>query len=221
MQALQVIRINTSLTQAEMPALELASKLMREAMRDVLKREVWSIQIETHKPGAGLKFKQQPSAVVCSMLQEITIPSSSLVQIATKWRAYLEQLRSARAPIYISNVFRHVAERGPDGGMSPRLERIRRVNRLLVDLAREFRAAVIDVDGVLADIGGVNLQADFRLGGKPAIKRIGYIMAMSLLSGPLGEESNLYTQQQAMELLRVRGLGSPVERSGNPSPPSR
>ena len=213
MQALQVVRISTSLSQVEMPALDLASKLMREAMRDVLKREVWSIQIETHKPGAALKFKQQPSAIVCSILQEIMIPSSNPTQIATSWRSYLEQLRSVRAPIYVLNVFRHVAENGPDGGVSPKVERIRRVNRLLVDLAREYRAAVIDVDGVLADIGGLNLQADFRLGSKPAIKRIGCIIAMGLLSGPLGEESNLYSQRQAMELLRARGLDSVLDRS--------
>ena len=86
-------------------------------------------------------------------------------------------------------MFRHVAETGPDGGVSPKVERIRRINRLLVDLARDFRAAVIDVDGVLADIGGENLQADFRLGSKLAVKRIGYIIAMGLLSGALGERA--------------------------------
>jgi len=207
MQALKIIRISTSVSQVETPALDIASKLMRESMRDVMKKDVWSIQIETHKLGAELKVKQKPSAIVGSMLQEITNPSNNIMQIGINWKSYLEQLQSLRVPVYIFNVFRHVAEISPDGGVSPRVERIRRVNRLLVDLAHVFRAAVVDVDGVLADVGGLNLQTDFRLGSKSAIKTVGYITAMGLLSGPLGEDSNLYAQQQAMDLLRSRGLG--------------
>ena len=87
MQALKVIRIATSVSQVEMPALDLASKLMRESMRDVVKQDVWSIQIENHKLGGAQKLKQQPSAVVCSMLQEITNAPKTTTQIEMNWRA--------------------------------------------------------------------------------------------------------------------------------------
>lgn len=91
----------------------------------------------------------------------------------------LESLAETGDPVFILTAFRSVPERGTREGAAL-LRRIRKLNLAATDWSREFGAFIVDIDRAFADIGGVVLETDYRLGGEKAAQLAGEELALNI-----------------------------------------
>jgi hypothetical protein len=106
----------------------------------------------------------------------ITSLGVPLEQLDAPWAEIEQSLRSSYAalgetgePVMICTIFRHVATTLDPEKADHTLRRLRQFNLLATELSREYGALVIDLDRVLADIGGRRLSTDHRLGGATVV----------------------------------------------------
>jgi hypothetical protein len=108
-------------------------------------------------------------------------------------RTWVSEVAEAGDPVLVTTVFRCIpAGQDPEGKL---LTRVRRLNLLAAELSREFGVFVIDLDRVLTDIGGMTLDTDYRLQGKPAADVAGQAMAFCVATNAL----DLYMPFEAQE----------------------
>jgi hypothetical protein len=110
-------------------------------------------------------------------------------------------LQATGAPVFVVNVFRHVAGRAGDGSPSPVLERIRRLDLMAVRLSRELGIGVVDIDRAFAHIGARALGSDYRMSGVLAAEVAGHTLAWSLLSFGLDDALDPELQEKARAAL--------------------
>jgi len=118
-------------------------------------------------------------------------------------RDFAAKLSESGDPVLIQTVFRLV---GPDKEETRNalLVRIRRLDCLAADLSREFGAFVIDLDRVLADIGGASLATDYRLQGEQAAKIAGHALAMGIASNALDAYMPFEAQERVLSSLTAQ-----------------
>ena len=82
----------------------------------------------------------------------------------TQLRVRKEMARIAEAgdPVFLLTIFRCVPDRGSEMGQAL-LAHIRRLNLEAAELSRTLGVFVVDLDRILADIGGMALGTDYRL----------------------------------------------------------
>jgi hypothetical protein len=186
---------------AERPALIVAAELLSESLGQASGGPAWSVRLGLHAPGAGLGADTGPTAVIVSLLPEVASLGEPIAETEARWRVYLGGLLAAGVPVLVCTVFRHVAGRPAAGAPSPVVERIRRLDRMVVDLSHEFGVGVIDIDRAFAHIGGRTLQTDYRLAGVLAAEVAGHAIAWSLLSFGLDEAVDPDLQEKAKAFL--------------------
>ncbi|MDE2434854.1 MAG: hypothetical protein KGM49_01210 [Sphingomonadales bacterium] len=101
-------------------------------------------------------------------------------------RALVEALAESGDPVLIVTVLRCVAGRDDDEGQA-RLVRIRRLNLLAVGLSHDYGAFVLDLDRILADIGGLALGCDYRLESEAAVETASDELALSVVANCLDD----------------------------------
>ncbi|MBC2665159.1 hypothetical protein H7F51_06485 [Novosphingobium flavum] len=119
-------------------------------------------------------------------------------------------------PVFVMTVFRGLADRASESGQAMLL-RVRRLNLLATELSRAYGAIVVDVDRVIADIGGRSLQTDHRLGGDLAAEVVGHELAMTLAANGLDACVSFEAQERARARL---GAQKPAIRPAEALSPS-
>jgi hypothetical protein len=141
------------------------------------------------------------AVVVTSLLtalDQLDIPWADSVQTLNETYAKLAERGD---PVMVSTILRHVPP-GEDPGRVDALRlRIRRLNLLATELSREFGAFVIDLDRVIADIGAIHLQTDYRLGGEIAPAVAGNAMALCIVANALDDFVAFELQDKARAIL--------------------
>ena len=148
--------------------------------------------LENEKATVSLTLATSPDALIEAPAGTVRLVSlqTELTNLDTPWPEVEQTLRDRFAalaetgdPVLIATIFRLV-DRTTDEGHA-RLVRIRRLNLLATDLSREFGAFVVDIDRVMADVGGVVLNADYRLQGEGAAELAGQAIAAGISTNAL------------------------------------
>lgn len=118
---------------------------------------------------------------------------------------------ATEARVVFCTLFRHV-RRGPQEAALR--ERIRRLNRLAIELSRTAGAAVADIDRACAHVGARTLGTDYRLEGAPAQEVAGEAIAAALLAEALDGHYAERVLQKARRLLGLPGARAAAEAAG-------
>jgi hypothetical protein len=207
------IAIEARIDPAEQAALIAGAEQISEHLSIAIGGPSWPVRLNLAPPGAPLGEGPAPHVIVTSMLPEIRRLSDPMPAVEARWRAELERLTATGAAVFVCTVFRHLAERPKDGAASPLLERVRRLNRLAMDLSNAFGVGVIDFDRDLTHIGGRTLRSDHRLTGVLAAEVAGHAVAWALLSVGLDAVVDPEVQEKAKAALGdMRGIEALVTR---------
>jgi hypothetical protein len=161
----------------------------------------WPIQLNLMEPMAELAAGPAPAAIIASLLCEAEQLAEPIDSTTERWRVYLAGLQATGAPVFLVNVFRHVAGRARDGSASPALERIRRLDLMAVRLSHELGIGLVDIDRAFAHIGARALRSDYRLNGLLATEVAGHTLAWGLLSFGLDDAIDPTLQEKARAAL--------------------
>jgi hypothetical protein len=165
---------------AETPVVIAGANMLSECLGVAAGGGPWPVALQFGAPGAPVRLATAPSAVILSLLPEASA-ADAFTAVEARWRERVRQASEIGAPVFVCTVFRHVAERTTAEGAS-RLERIRRLNLLAVQLSHELGVFVVDLDRALAHLGARTLQTDYRLGGSRAATVGAHQIAWSVLS---------------------------------------
>lgn len=116
-------------------------------------------------------------------------------------RSALEVLTSAGGPVFIVTVLRHAGQDDDRDLLYRRRVRIRRLNLMAAELSRQTGAFVVDIDRVIADIGGRNLQADYCLASPAAAAVAGHAIALCIVANGLDAFISSESQEKAREII--------------------
>jgi hypothetical protein len=207
------ITIEARIDPAEQAALIAGAEQLSEHLSIAIGGPSWPVRLNLTPPGAPLAEGPAPHVIVTSMLPETQRLSDPMPVVEARWRAALERLTASGAAVLVCTVFRHLAERPKDGAASPLLERVRRLNRLAVELSNAFGVGVIDFDRDLTHIGGRALRSDYRLTGVLAAEVAGHAVAWALLSVGLDAVVDPEVQEKAKAALGdMRGIDALINR---------
>jgi len=201
MSALAPITIQALIDKAERPGMIAATELLGECLGAAAGGPAWPVRLQFRAPGAMIPLSLSPSAIVASMLPEVQVSAEPPRETTRRLHAYMSRLLERRSSVFLCTVFRYVRDRDRNGRVSPITERIRRLNRLAIDLSHDLGIAVIDIDRTFAHIGGQTLGTDYRLTGLQAAQAFGHATAWSLLSSYLGPGIDFGLQERARSIL--------------------
>lgn len=207
------IAIEARIDPAEQAALIAGAEQISEHLSIAAGGPTWPVRLKLTPPGAPLAEDGPPHVIVTSMLPETRRLADPMPVVEARWRAELDRLTASGATVFVCTVFRHVAARTKDGSASPMLERVRRLNRLAMDLSHAFGVGVIDFDRDLAHVGGRALHSDHELTGVLAAEVAGHAVAWALLSVGLDEVVDPEVQERAKAALGdMRGIDALINR---------
>jgi hypothetical protein len=158
--------------------------------------KTWTCETTFADDPAALASGEGADLLVTSLLTEVARSTGPWAETEKRLRKLYAQLTESGTPVFICTVLRRAGDH--DDAL---LVRIRRLNLLAADLSRETGAYVIDVDRVLADIGGRWLQTDYRLGGPSAAAVAGHLIAQTLLNNAIDAHVPFEVQEAAQALL--------------------
>ena len=140
----------------------------------------------------------EPSILVTSLLPELAALDEPWSETERRLRERYSRLgRDTGRVVYLCTVFRHIdPDQAPAVATKLRV-RIRRLNRLAVELSRETGVFVIDLDRAFADVGGRSLQTDYRLRGPRALEAAADCIATTLLATGLDAWAPVEVQSAA------------------------
>jgi hypothetical protein len=185
--------IAAAVTENEGHALTLAIEQMRQLFVRAGERE-WKIDCDRID---FLRFDPNRQATICivSLLRELEGTLEPLDRVEGRLRDELGKFVANQTAVYLCTIFRACDDD------APRLERIRRLNLLAVELSHDLDAGVIDFDRQFSDIGAKELQTSYRREG-PAAREVGaYVIVKTLLAaGAFDEHLPAETIEQARAL---------------------
>jgi len=178
----------------EQPLVVAAAHQLSEALHAAANVD-WPIRLTLHAPGelAGVA----PCAVALLSLLAEAERDDPLDATAARWRARTQTLVAGGAAVLIMTVFRAVPQWRADAAAAARLERIRRLDRLALDLSHDLGASVVDIDRAFAHIGARTMGTDYRLGGRIAAEVAAHAVVLCLLSLGLDEVIPPEVQERA------------------------
>lgn len=156
-----------------------------------------------------------PGVVLVAALLEDSALHDPIASTRARWAARIGRYRAAgHDRVLLCNLFRRVEDPTGEG---PGVEQIRRLNRMAIDLSREFGVEIVDIDRLFALCGGRSLDTDYRGGGGMAPRLAGHAIANAILQGEMGGCLDAGVQARASaahggerEILRL------VERQARP-----
>ena len=150
--------------------------MAREKLRDSLVRvsnRDWSVNLAFVDSPAALVAEKADVAVI-SLLRALD-EATTLEDLALQLERDASALVTSGGAVFLCSIFRACADR-------EKLERIRRLNLLAVEISRQTGAAIIDLDRFFANFGARPLETDCRLGGAKAADFAARIMTDALLA---------------------------------------
>ncbi len=194
MSAPPAVRLEGAVDARERPLLVAAAQQLSEALISASGGD-WPIELRFRKPDADLAAGAEGAVVLLSLLADVD-RDEPFAETEARWRARVEALSAAGATVVLLTVFRHLPERSAAVG-GRRLQRIRRLNRLAIDLSHDFVATVADIDRAFAHIGARVLGTDFALGGPLAAEVGGHTVTLSLFFSALDAWVPIEIQERA------------------------
>jgi hypothetical protein len=189
-----------SAPEREWPGAVAAAEMLSESLGEVSGGAAWPVRLNLLAPDAAIAdAAPAPTAVILSLGDEALRLDEPIAATKARWTQRLEALGDLGVPLFVMTVFRHV----PDwrGAGAARLERIRRLNLMAIDLSQALGVGVVDLDRALTHIGARNARCDWRLGGVLAAEVAGHTLAWSLLALGLDEVVDPGGQQAAGAVL--------------------
>jgi hypothetical protein len=203
MSAPQPIVIHAEVDLRERPAVVAGVQQLSEALHAAA-GVAWPIQLTFWDQGAISK-PQPDGVVVLSLMADAERDDEAFGETAARWRSRIEALTAEGAPVLALTLFRAVAERDSPSGQR-RLERIRRLDRMTLDLSHTFGLTVVDIDRAFAHIGARTLGTDYQLNGRIAAEVGGHALTLCLLT--LGLDDTIPPEVQE----RARGYHGPLRQ---------
>jgi hypothetical protein len=201
MDATTLIIIKAQVEPAEHSGLIAAAEQLSDCLNAASNTQTWKVRVQFYALGTNIDPSPPHSAIIVSLLPETKHVTESITETKARWLTYLGGLQSIGPPVFVRTVFRHVRDRTEDGGATNLVERIRRLNRMAVELSHELGIAVIEIDRAFAHIGGRALESDYGLTGPLAAEVSGHTTVWSLLSFGLDDIVDPGLQEKAKELL--------------------
>jgi hypothetical protein len=201
MNATTSIIIEAQVEPSEHPGLIAAAEQLSGCLNAASNAQIWQVRVQFHALGTNIDSSPPQAAIIVSLLPETKHLGESIAETKARWRTYLGRLQAIGPPVFVRTVFRHARDRAKDGRATHLLERIRRLNRMAVELSHELGIAVIDIDRAFAHIGGRALESDYRLMGLVAAEVSGHTTVWSLLSFGLDHTVDPRVQEKAKALL--------------------
>jgi hypothetical protein len=175
------ISIKVLASENEGRAVALAAERIRSSLITAINGEI-AIFCQGNVKFEDIVGTDENCVIVTSLLAEAVVDNVPWPEIETRLRDRYEALSAiGSATIFIMTVFRHVGDVPPEQIDAVRL-RIRRLNRLVADLSREFGVMVIDIDRDFANLGARNLQTNYQMGGAYAPSVAAKTIALAILS---------------------------------------
>lgn len=189
------IVIDAVIAEVEQPAVLAAAQQLCEHLGQA-SGQTWSVNLRWRQDAEAVGRDGAPDVTLISMLPELG-HDEPIATVEARLRAALADL-DARGigPVYLGTVFRHT---GPDVALTVR-ERIRRLNQLVITLSHDAGVFVVDLDRVLAHVGGAVVETDFRLSGRKAAETAGFAIVSAILAGGLDEAVPPQVQEKAIQL---------------------
>jgi hypothetical protein len=207
------ITIEALVDPVERPGLVVAAEQLSDCLGRAAEGPAWPVHLKFLGSLAEASAAPALSALVVSLLPDTRLMNEPIAQTEARWRAGAERLLASGAPVFVCTVFRHINERPNAGTASPMLERIRRLDRMALDLSHDLGVAIIDIDRAFAHIGGRSLQTDFRLSGVLAAEVAGHTIVWSLLSSGLDDVIDPDLQETAKAALGdLKGIDAVIAR---------
>ena len=136
----------------------------------------------------------------CGLLSGAGEPADvGINDIECIWAERVQALAARGAVTMMLNQFRCVNRQEHDH--LERLFRIRELNRTQITLARKNDLIIIDLDCVMADLGGIFLGCDHRLTSLGGHVAVVYTVAQALLSIGLRDKVDARSLDQALKML--------------------
>jgi hypothetical protein len=162
---------------------------------------------------AALEAAPDDAIILTSMLAQMDRLDDPWDVVEQEVRAAYATLCERGVPVMICTILRHVPMSEDRAQVEQLRVRIRRLNLLTIEISQALGAFVIDLDRILADVGALRLQTDFRLGGPAAIDLCGQSVALCLVTNALDDHAP-FDQQDAAKatLLKYQPMiGLPAE----------
>jgi len=179
------LRIDAILTDGERDALLGAVEDLRQCFA-AASGTTFPIEVRFHSALSAIKVDSGKTLIITSLLLELTEPEEPLAAVEARLRAAFSRLIREGVPaIFLCTVYRRI---DPDArtkdpvGAAARMERIRRLNFLGIELSHDFGINIIDLDRSFAHIGGRSLGTDFNLRGATAILAARHVIASVLFA---------------------------------------
>lgn len=191
------IQIAAFVTENERLALSSGGGLLSRA----LEAEGAALDYAAVSSSAELSQAAAGTIRLMSMATQLASVDTPWAEVQAELSAWISDIAGTGDPVLVATVFRCItAEQDPEGRL---LTRIRRLNLLAAELSREFGVFVVDLDRVLTDIGGMALDTDYRLQGKPAADVAGQALAMCVATNALDLYIPFEAQERTLAYLRA------------------
>jgi hypothetical protein len=193
MSAPQPIVIHADVDARERPAVIAGVQQLSEALRTAA-GVAWPIQLTFCDPGA--MGEPPPGAVVVLSLMADAEREETFGETEARWHTRIETLTAEGVSVLVFTVFRAVGDRTSTAS-GRLLERIRRLDRMALELSHAFGLTVVDVDRAFAHIGARILRTDYQLGGRLAAEVGGHALTLCLLALGLDDTIPPEVQERA------------------------
>ncbi|CAN5503828.1 hypothetical protein BH10PSE17_BH10PSE17_25540 [soil metagenome] len=173
------VLIRATATAAERAALLVATQRIAQCLATT---PAAALQLACEFAGSPSQDPREPDIVIESMLPEVDSLAEPWPACEARLRARLGELARQHRLLYLVTAFRVIGGDAAPAMAAALRVRIRRLNRLAIELSRETGAALIDVDRSLADLGAHTLATDHRLDGPFATEAVTRCLAQALLA---------------------------------------
>jgi hypothetical protein len=194
------IPVHACVSQSERAAVQAAAQILAHAFDDLTGHPASCDPIFVADLEALLQ--SPPGAIrLASLVPELLQLDEAWPESETRLNAACEALGAGGDPVFICTVLRHAGYDEDADLLYRRRVRIRRLNLLAMELSRQIGVFVIDIDRVVADIGGRNLQTDYRLNSPEAAAVAGHTIALCIVANGLDVFVPIETQDKAREII--------------------
>lgn len=194
--------------------------VLARAIDDLLAAAVSTEHAEVcHEPAtklADLPAGAPGTLCIVSLAPFIGAPGAQWVGTEAIVRDLFRGLAEAGLIAFVLTVFRRVPDRASPEGRELLLQ-IRRLNLLATELSREFGAFVVDIDRVLANVGGLAVGGNFRLGSAASAQLAAEELALSLATNGLDDAVPFAAQEKIRSSIEARRVSPQLNTTLSPN----
>ena len=190
------IVVDAAVVEPERPTIVAATKLLADVLAEAGAHP--GVELRFREGLAGLDPAHAPTIAIASLQLELMRDDETLAATEARWRERLVAL-SAVPMVVFCTILRHAATPLParPNGATSQIERIRRLDRMAIELAHETGARVADVDRVVAHVGARRLATDHRLGNAAVAEVAAWTIVRVVLAGGLDDVVAPVVQERA------------------------